>query len=471
MSRYFPRVLLIGVICLSLIISATSMAWASSPHITLSPDQGHPSISVKIAGSGFGMRETVSLSFDATPVGTATTNYKGAFTRKIIIPASASPGKHTVQAIGNTSGLSASTSFLVRTDWAMFGFDTNHTNYNPYENVLSPANISLLVSDWQMTTGNGIVSEPAIVNNILYVGSTDHNLYAVNAHTGTLLWKTVTGGEIAFSVPAVAKGIVYVGSLDGKVYAFNAQTGIILWTALLGNEGVEASPTIVNGIVYISSSDGIVYALNAYTGATLWSVNTGTNTYSLSPTVSGGFVFFGSGKQMNAYNANTGTLVWSTSGHNLFITSSPVISNGEVYVTTGDGAGYNEVDGFNISTGVLDWSFGANYIETAPTIDNQTMFFGLTGEVFAVDIPTRELLWASTNQSSFYTATMAANGVVYATDGNGNISAFNAANGITLWTNPLSPGYELQASPVVVNGIVYIGSGDHHLYAFHLPNN
>jgi outer membrane protein assembly factor BamB len=62
-------------------------------------------------------------------------------------------------------------------------------------------------------------SSAAVANGVVYVGSTDGNVYALNAKTGAKLWSGSTGNAV-FSSPAVANGVVYVGSFDGKVYAF-----------------------------------------------------------------------------------------------------------------------------------------------------------------------------------------------------------------------------------------------------------
>src|SRR5260370_11106952 len=169
------------------------------------------------------MSETISITFDATSAGTATTDNTGAFTTTINIPSSALPGTHTIQATGNISGLTASASFLVQTNWPMFGFGSQHSHANPYEDVLNPTNVSNLVLDWTAITGDRIYSTPAVVNGVVYVGSWDHKLYALNATTGTTLW-TATTGDYIQSSPAVVNGIVYVGSYDGKLYAFNAAT-------------------------------------------------------------------------------------------------------------------------------------------------------------------------------------------------------------------------------------------------------
>ena len=64
---------------------------------------------------------------------------------------------------------------------------------------------------------------------MVYVGSWDHNVYALNASTGALLWSFVTGNLVGSS-PAVADGVVYFGSYDNNVYALNARTGAKLWS-------------------------------------------------------------------------------------------------------------------------------------------------------------------------------------------------------------------------------------------------
>jgi hypothetical protein len=68
-----------------------------------------------------------------------------------------------------------------------------------------------------------VESSPAVANGIVYVGSDDNNLYALNASAGTTIWTYGTTGLIDSS-PAIANGVVYVGSEDDSVYAFGAIT-------------------------------------------------------------------------------------------------------------------------------------------------------------------------------------------------------------------------------------------------------
>jgi outer membrane protein assembly factor BamB len=86
-------------------------------------------------------------------------------------------------------------------------------------------------------------------------------VYALDAATGQVIWKTLTGGAVASS-PDVVGGVAYVGSNDGAVYALDAMTGKLLSKTLTGG-AVDSSPDVVNGIVYVGSDDKSVYALNA----------------------------------------------------------------------------------------------------------------------------------------------------------------------------------------------------------------
>ena len=64
------------------------------------------------------------------------------------------------------------------------------------------------------------MSSPAVVGNVVYVGSSDDNLYTLDTYNGAYLCSYTTGGWVDSS-PAVVNGIVYFGSWDGNVYALS----------------------------------------------------------------------------------------------------------------------------------------------------------------------------------------------------------------------------------------------------------
>jgi PGF-CTERM protein len=81
---------------------------------------------------------------------------------------------------------------------------------------------------------------------VVYVGSEDYNVYALNATTGAKLWNYTTGGGV-FSSPAVANGTVYVGGVDGNVYA-------------IGNAAAATSQSATPGFDVMFALVGLVIA-------------------------------------------------------------------------------------------------------------------------------------------------------------------------------------------------------------------
>lgn len=126
-----------------------------------------------------------------------------------------------------------------------------------------------------------MISSPAIVNGVLYVGGDVLSAYDVSstAHcTGTPLtcmpiWTASTGAYIGAS-PSIANGVVYVGSYNTNFYAFDAaglrncggapKVCSPLWFANTGpGQYVESPAAIANGVVYVGAEDGTLLAFDA----------------------------------------------------------------------------------------------------------------------------------------------------------------------------------------------------------------
>src|SRR5205814_5117047 len=174
----------------------------SAATIKVSPNVDHPTAKVKVSGTGFAAHENVDIYFDKKDEATAVTDGSGNFSdAKIKVPANAIPGKHKITAIGQSDGVNARKPFLVRTDWAQFHFGPAKDGANAYENVLNAANVSSLGVAWTYATKGSIESSPVIADGVLYVGSDDNSLYAIDPATGAVLW---TASPANYSSPAVA---------------------------------------------------------------------------------------------------------------------------------------------------------------------------------------------------------------------------------------------------------------------------
>jgi eukaryotic-like serine/threonine-protein kinase len=354
----------------------------------------------------------------------------------------------------------------------MAGFNAQHTRVNPYEKILTSANVSKLVPAWKAATGGAIGSAATVANGIVYINSNygnSHNgyMYALNVNTGVILWKAYIGSYDFGCAPTVANGVVYMGSFDDNLYAFNARTGATLWKAPTRGR-IGSSPTLVNGVIYVGSDDGKLYAFNASNGTNIWSVPIGSDIRS-SPAVSNGLVYVGSDDhKLYAINADNGIIRWTfTTGDQ--VVSSPTVANGVVYVGSNDHTFY----AFNANTGAVLWkALTGRGIMSSPAVANGIVYIGSEdNKLYALDAVKGTLLWTASTRSAIDSSPTIANGVLYIGSNDHKLYTFNASGCGSVSCSPLwtaSTGDQVASSPTVANGVVYIGSNDGHLYAFHL---
>ena len=343
--------------------------------------------------------------------------------------------------------------------WSMFHHDRVHTGYST--SIAPYANSTL----WTRTTGSYVGSSPTVVGGVVYVGSNDHNVYALDAMTGAKIWNYTTGSYVSSS-PAVAYGVVYVGSYDWNVYALNATTGGQIWNYTTGGY-VFSSPTVAEGVVYVGSDDLKVYALNATTGAQIWNYTTGGIVRS-SPAAAGGMVYVDSFDDRTVYalNATTGVQIWNyTTGG--YVYSSPAVASGVVYVGSYDWNVY----ALNATTGVQIWNYTTgNAVESSPAVAYGVVYVGSDDlNVYALNATTGVQIWNYTTGGAVYSSPAVAGGVVFVGSADDKVYALNATTGAFIWS--YTTGFQVRSSPAVAWGIVYVGSYDNKVYAFGVNHN
>jgi polyvinyl alcohol dehydrogenase (cytochrome) len=186
--------------------------------------------------------------------------------------------------------------------WASWGHDVINSRFNPLANDIRPNNLDKLKLKWSFVfpDTHAASSQPAVVDNTLYVGSWNAKFYALNAKTGQLKWTydtaSFTGPLPAGTTnavrmgPAVSQGRVYMGDLLGNFYALNARTGALIWAKKLDphpTARITGSPVVWNDRVYIGVSSvepgialdptypcctfrGSLVALNGKNGNEIW---------------------------------------------------------------------------------------------------------------------------------------------------------------------------------------------------------
>jgi len=93
---------------------------------------------------------------------------------------------------------------------------------------------------------------------IYFVGKSRHRAFAIDASTRKVLWEFETYMDC--TAPVVGGETVYIPCYDGRIYALNAATGKLRWRSSAKKPQLS-SPTIASDGVYFISDDGRVYAI------------------------------------------------------------------------------------------------------------------------------------------------------------------------------------------------------------------
>ena len=217
-------------------------------------------------------------------------------------------------------------------------------------------------------------SGPVVVDNVVYLGTQEGRVLAVDLQGGIDKWSfpdlsrdEEPLGRVLYGAPAVdvdeglgdeAEGEavsakekrVYFGTYDGLVYSLNAETGGEAW---------ERGPTLIDGhiiggvtlagrdqcvgdqrglegdVLLVGSTGGIVYALCTNDGSVSWRfppVDSVGEVWS-SPTVEGDTVYFGTlDHRLYAISLEKGIPLWAQPFEaGGAIVASPLVVDGKVY--------------------------------------------------------------------------------------------------------------------------------------------
>jgi serine/threonine protein kinase len=322
--------------------------------------------------------------------------------------------------------------------------------------VSMPALVEQVKQIWRFRCEDEVRSSPRLQDALLYVGSYDHNLYALEALSGRFVWKYPTEGGIA-STPLVTPQAVYIASEDNSLYALEPQTGRLVWRVhtrgpirasprmagnliVIGSDdagvyafledqtpvwrfqapmAVRSSALIVGETALVGCDDGTVYSIQMRDGRQRWKYNAGRFVIS-SPAFDDGLAFFGAGDAaIHAIDLRSGWSIWRvrTGGA---IVSSPAVADGRVYIGSSDGRMY----ALEARSGRIAWQTDVgSQIASSPCTTADSVYFGSE---------------------------------------DGNVHALDRQSGRRRWV--FKTGSVVASSPVAAGGRVYVGSSDHYVY-------
>ncbi len=230
---------------------------------------------------------------------------------------------------------------------------------------------------------------------------------------------TLVGGN----APSNANSVIFVASEDdGTVYAVRPSDGALYWQHTIGHK-LTGAPVASQDAVFAGSYDGHIYALRRSDGSLTWSSPAIPGSAVQSNFADSKAVYVSATSAIYALSAHDGKILWSRSIHGCNTTC------GASFVAVTDGTAYAYLDG-----------------------------------LYALRTSDGKVLWHHPEFQFTTRSFVATDGKVYIpVDRDGNVYVLRASDGQSLHTLTYQKDEPIEL--VATNGIIYIDSAGHDVYA------
>jgi polyvinyl alcohol dehydrogenase (cytochrome) len=255
-------------------------------------------------------------------------------------------------------------------EWNGWGLDANNSRFQPSPG-LAASDVPKLTLKWAFgfPYGNSAYGQPSVVGGRVFVGADTGFVYSLDAASGCIHWSFRASAGVR-TAPAIGPGsganrhVLYFGDIKGNVYAVNAETGTQVWKERLDTHPiarVTGAPKLVDGRLYVPLSSleesgagnpnypcctfrGGIAAYDAVTGRRLWKSYTVRR------------------EPIPVKTTSRGTQLWAPAGAGVWSSPTVDLKRRAVYVATGNGytqpadEGSDAVIAYDINTGKRLWT-------------------------------------------------------------------------------------------------------------------
>lgn len=342
---------------------------------------------------------------------------------------------------------------------------------------------------------HSILSSPVVYRGIVFYGSCDKNLHAINQYTGSGLWKRPCKGFVV-STPAVHDGIIYYASTDGKVFASDVKKGIPIWNYPVRKKEtlgcITASMLVCDSGVVTVDNNGTVYCLDKNSGKLLWKreldnegccpaeenkkINDEDSYLEAFPSPA-----YGEGRlfiptlwgRIFCLEENSGKVLWTfpkdKARPHKFL-AAPSVAAGHCYIPDRSGNLFS----LDIHTGEDTWAYTVeteSVVEGSPATGFSKLLIGTQNHyLIALNLNTGGEIWRKKNDkirledSILSTPVITKDRLIYYGSISGRLYCINLEDGQFLWSDELdSP---IRSCFAVSDGILYVTTQKGHLCAY-----
>ena len=243
-------------------------------------------------------------------------------------------------------------------EWLSYGRTYDEQRFSPLKQINAETIGTLGVAWWaEFDTDRGQEATPLVADGVLYTTTAWSKVFAFDARTGKPLWSfdPKVPGEKGFNAccdvvnrgVALWEGLVYVGTIDGRLIALDGKTGQPVWSVQTTNPKrpytITGAPRAIKGKILIGNGGaeygvrGYIAAYDAKTGELAWTFYTTPNPKGLADHAASDKIL----KDMAEATWSNGVWRQSGGGGTVWdaITYDPKLDL--VFVGTGNGAPWN----------------------------------------------------------------------------------------------------------------------------------
>jgi len=230
--------------------------------------------------------------------------------------------------------------------------------------------------------------------------------------------------------PIVVKDMLYVGSSDGKLYALDVVMGKEKWEPFDTGGKIWTSPAVDDDVVYVSNYKRELFAVSSTDGNLLWEIELPA-AISSSPVISGDSIYFGTfGRNLCAVALSDGSEKWKFEGGNWFW-ATPIVKDGIIYAGCLD----HNIYAIDVSTGKELWRFTADdqVVSTPVLVDNFLVAASESGAIYILEPDSGDLVRSVSIGYQVMAPLYAEENMVYVHARNRCVYAIDVQTGDKVW--------------------------------------
>lgn len=244
---------------------------------------------------------------------------------------------------------------------------------------------------WSFSPDNGsVATSPVAWEDLIIVGATDKNLYALDAATGDKVWERGCAGPIVPD-PLVLDDLLMVGAAE-MVYAIQPRDGAPVWVCSLASQA-QSGPVTDGSMLYFFCQDTSIQCVDAANGRYRWRTPFTPGARIFNPIVGNRRVIVATGNLIHGI-ARSSSIAWSREMP-AGIGAAPTLVDDILFVPCMDGQIYTlYARSGALYRGTTDLKL-EDAISAAPLVTNTAVAAGAaSGLVYLLDRDSGEVLWS-----------------------------------------------------------------------------